>query len=82
MPTYDYRCRNCEHAWEAVLPMADFDIPCQSPCPECGAEQSVERFLGGAPGFSYTYGGAKTPDTFKDVLRKIKKSHAHSTIDV
>lgn len=79
MPTYDYLCMTCEKHQEIVLPIADRDKPCEQPC-ECGG--TIERVLLGAPVISYTYGGPKTPETFKDVLRKIKKNHIRNTINV
>ena len=79
MPTYDYQCSGCGMHVELVLPIADRDTPCTVPCTECGS--TIER-LPGAPGIGYTFGGTKTPDSFKDVLRNIKKNHRHSTINV
>lgn len=83
MPTYDYQCKNCGFHAEAVVPIASRDVPCDVPCQECG-ETAIER-IPGAPGISYTVAGRsgpKTPDSFKDVLRNIKKNHKYSTINV
>jgi putative FmdB family regulatory protein len=88
MPTYDYRCTNCNEEFEMQLSIADRELPCRVLCPfDCTKnELTIERFLAGAPGVSYTAGGnsvrKKTPDAFKDVLRNIKSKHLHSTIDV
>lgn len=79
MPTYDYHCTMCGDHREEVHSIADRDTPCQIPCVKC---QGVIERLPGAPGIGYTYGGPKTPDTFKDVLRNIKKNHIRSTINV
>ena len=79
MPSYDYHCLSCDKLFEEVRTIATRDVPCESPC-ECGG--TIERVLLGAPGISYTYGGPKTPETFKDVLRKIKKNHIRNTINV
>jgi len=34
MPTYDYQCKTCHHAFSAIHKIAD---PAPA-CPECGAE--------------------------------------------
>ncbi|GAB4285347.1 MAG: hypothetical protein Kow0067_08070 [Coriobacteriia bacterium] len=35
MPTYDYRCRNCDATFEINRPIGDGSAVC---CPECGGE--------------------------------------------
>jgi putative FmdB family regulatory protein len=82
MSHYDYRCNSCGNVWEENLPIDDRDVPLSLPCPtvNCSAPQ-IER-IAAAPGVSYTYGGAKTPESFKDVLRNIKSKHHKSTIQV
>lgn len=35
MPTYKYKCKECEHTYTAMLRMADHDK--EQPCPQCGA---------------------------------------------
>jgi putative FmdB family regulatory protein len=90
MPTYDYQCNKCGFTFEVQLPIAQREDPIGQPClsHEAGLDAFVEKCDGviekksTAPGVSYTYGGAKTSDSFKDVLRRIKKSHRHSTINV
>lgn len=94
MSHYDYHCNLCGHVWELNVPIADRDKACDDVCPAChkqeitgpndGSEplvKAIERIPAG-PGMSYTYGGAKTPESFKDVLRNIKSKHLHSTINV
>ena len=41
MPTYDYKCIDCEHTFEQFQKMTDEPI---SICPECGG--SVKRLIG------------------------------------
>ena len=79
MPTYDYRCDKCNSKFELQLPVAQRNEPVGTEHLDCGG--TIEK-VDTAPGVSYTYGGAKTSDSFKDVLRRIKKSHRHSTINV
>jgi putative FmdB family regulatory protein len=41
MPLYEYRCLECQHEFEALVPTARAD---QATCPECGVED-VRRLL-------------------------------------
>jgi putative FmdB family regulatory protein len=57
MPTYDYRCRACGHAWERFEPMGK-DTPKQ--CPRCRKRRGRRQIGPGAgiifrgPGFYST----------------------------
>ncbi len=42
MPTYDYRCKNCDHEFELFQSMTD---KLKRKCPECG-KLSLERLIG------------------------------------
>lgn len=42
MPTYDYRCKACGHAFELFQSMSE---PVKKKCPECG-RSSLERLIG------------------------------------
>lgn len=42
MPTYDYRCNGCGHAFELFQSMRD---PVKKICPECG-KRTLERLIG------------------------------------
>lgn len=84
MPNYDYRCNICHSVWEEQRTIADRDTPLSTMCPWCfNKDNEIER-IPGAPGVSYTVFGARSraPETFKDVLRKIKKNNRGSTIEV
>lgn len=84
MPLYDFQCKECGFTVDDVsLPIADRDRPLSEMCPSCGKPDTIER-LAAAPGVSYSInrGGLKTPDSFKDMLKTIKKQHRHSTINV
>lgn len=54
MPTYDYRCRACGHAFELVQKMT---APVKRKCPAC-AELQLERLIGIGAGFIIKGGGA------------------------
>ena len=47
MPTYDYRCNACEHAFELVQSMR---APVKRKCPQCG-KLKLERLIGIGAGF-------------------------------
>ena len=42
MPTYDYRCKACEHEFEVFQSMKDSP---KRTCPECG-KRALERLIG------------------------------------
>ena len=49
MPTYDYKCRGCDHRWE------EFQRITAEPtrqCPECG-KQRAERVIGAGAGILF-----------------------------
>jgi len=39
MPTYDYRCEKCGHAFEVRMSLAEHEKKPRSPCPKCKARQ-------------------------------------------
>lgn len=82
MPRYDYRCEECQHAWEQDLTIAERNLPVEQPCPKCGKEKSVEKYLPSTGGLCYSVENMnrKVPEGFKDVLRNIKKNHVGSHI--
>ena len=82
MPRYDYACTSCGAVQRDVqLTIAQRLVPTETPCLGCGGAVILSP---SAPGVSYTInnGGLKTPDSFKDVLRRIKSNHRRSTINV
>lgn len=84
MPRYDYTCTACDFTViDAQFLIAERDYPTTQPCPKCKKEGTLERVIA-SPGVSYTInqGGLKTPETFKDMLRDIKKRNRGSTIQI
>jgi len=45
MPTYDYQCEACEHHFEIVMKISEYDTKYRPPCPECGAEEQTYRLF-------------------------------------
>ena len=50
MPTYDYRCKECEHLFEEVHMMDNHLAPTQKPCPKCGKKEVTKSWAGVTPG--------------------------------
>ena len=53
MPTYDYVCNACEHAFLAFHAMSDEPL---KKCPECGKE-SLRRLIGAGAGIIFKGSG-------------------------
>ena len=49
MPTYDYRCLDCDHEFQIVESLSEHEADPRASrgCPECGSDH-VERVLTGA----------------------------------
>lgn len=44
MPTYTYRCENCNHTFEKFLSIARMDEPTEDDCPEC-SQKHIQRII-------------------------------------
>ena len=53
MPTYDYICTKCHHAWELEQRIVEDPV---RKCPKCGAN-TAKRQISGAAGFILKAGG-------------------------
>lgn len=60
MPTYEYECRACNHAFELFQAMSDEPVKV---CPECGG--SVRRMIGGGTGIIFKGSGFYVTDSKK-----------------
>jgi putative FmdB family regulatory protein len=60
MPTYEYKCKECEHSFEAFQSMKDEPL---SVCPECGGP--VRRVLSGGAGVIFKGQGFYVTDKGK-----------------
>lgn len=69
MPTYDYRCNECDHEFEAFQKMSDEPL---TECPEC--KGSVKRLIGAGAGFLFKGSGFYITDyRSSDYQAKAKK---------
>lgn len=57
MPTYEYECKSCGHAFEAFQSMSD--VPLKD-CPKCGKE--VRRLINGGSGVIFKGSGFYVTD--------------------
>jgi putative FmdB family regulatory protein len=53
MPTYEYICRLCDHAFETFQSMRDDSL---TSCPSCG-EEGLKRLIGGGAGIIFKGSG-------------------------
>jgi putative FmdB family regulatory protein len=67
MPTYEYACSKCGHAFEAVQSFSDAPI---TVCPECGGE--VQKVFSNV-GVVFKGGGFYKTDSRKDSTPKESK---------
>lgn len=57
MPTYEYECKSCGHAFEAFQSMSDAPL---SECPECG--KAIRRVINGGTGIIFKGSGFYVTD--------------------
>ena len=53
MPTYEYECSSCNHAFEALQSMADKKL---KKCPKCG-KNHLQRLIGAGTGIIFKGSG-------------------------
>lgn len=71
MPTYDYRCEECDYTFEHFQAM--FDDPLTE-CPECGS--AVRRLMGGGTGIIFKGSGFYVTDNKKSGSAKSNKGES------
>ena len=87
MPTYNYKCKKCEHEFEEMLSISRRKEPTEVPCerqlhraaPICGGEIKMKAV---APGIGDPLKlGLKKPDSrYVEKLKEIKKNHPLGTV--
>ncbi|MCG6916882.1 MAG: zinc ribbon domain-containing protein [Deltaproteobacteria bacterium] len=45
MPTYEYRCMNCNKAFEVVMPISEYEKG-KVKCPKCGKKRVKQQISG------------------------------------
>lgn len=66
MPTYEYRCNACGHAFELFQSMT---APVKRKCPKC-AKSKLERLIGTGAGIIFKGGGFYQTDYRSDHYKK------------
>ena len=82
MPTYTFRCNECEQTKDYILPISRCDDPEGYDCPSCG-QKGLKRFYGEA---NYAFmspeslGRKKAPSDFRQWLSAVGKANKGSYI--
>lgn len=75
MPTYDYQCQTCGHAFEAKQSMKD---PHLTECPQPGCAGPVRRKIGLGSGFIFKGSGFYITDYRSDAYKAAAKQDSSS----
>ena len=86
MPTYDYRCVQCELEFEKFLSISRREEPTKEVCSTCGGEITIKP---AAPLFAYdnitsrsSVKNHRVDREFRDRLIDIKKSHHGAEMNI
>jgi putative FmdB family regulatory protein len=74
MPTYEYECNACSHAFEALQTMTE---PKLTKCPQCGKEK-LSRLIGSGSGVIFKGTGFYETDYKKKEAPKVENKPASS----
>ncbi len=66
MPTYDYKCKACDHVWEEFQ---SIKAPATTKCPGCG-KKKAERQIGGGGGLIFRGSGFYITDYRSESYKK------------
>ncbi|GAB4386522.1 MAG: zinc ribbon domain-containing protein [Phycisphaerales bacterium] len=72
MPTYDYRCGNCEHTFELFQKMSDAP---KRKCPKCG-RNALNRLIGTGGAVLFKGSGFYQTDYRSESYRKAAKAES------
>ncbi|MDP7004811.1 MAG: zinc ribbon domain-containing protein [Phycisphaerales bacterium] len=70
MPTYDYRCQECEHEFDLFQQMSD---PVKKKCPECGVLK-LKRLIGTGSAVVFKGSGFYETDYRSESYKKESKA--------
>ena len=76
MPTYEYRCKSCEHTFEEFQSMSAAPL---RRCPKCG--KGVERLMGTGAGIIFKGSGFYQTDYRSKSYQEKAKSESQSPAD-
>jgi len=76
MPTYEYRCKSCEHTFEEFQSMSAAPL---RRCPKCG--KGVERLMGTGAGIIFKGSGFYQTDYRSKSYQEQAKSESKSPAD-
>jgi len=81
MPTYQYKCKECENEFEEVHRIAEREIPVDTLCENCG--QGNIMLIPQMPSMISMRDTfhRHTSDGWKDRLKEIKRANPGSTIE-
>lgn len=76
MPVYEFRCSQCNHEFETILPIADYQKPTLEPCTNCGGTKTIEQIIGACAIIDSVRLGIRRPDrTFqREILGRMQKN--------
>lgn len=74
MPTYDYKCDACEHAWEEFQ---SIKAEPTKKCPSCG-KKKARRLIGGGAGLIFRGSGFYLTDYRSDAYKKSAEADKQS----
>lgn len=73
MPTYDYKCQNCEEVFEIFQKITE---PPLRECPVCG--ETLQRLISGGAGIIFKGNGFYTTDYKKSQSKSFTSSESES----
>lgn len=75
MPTYDYKCKACDHRWELVQPMSASPVKV---CPHCG-KRTAERLIGMGAAVLFKGSGFYQTDYRSESYKKAAEADSKSS---
>jgi putative FmdB family regulatory protein len=82
MPTYQYKCNECENEFEEIHRIADREVPVDKLCGICG--RGKIQLIPQIPSMISMRGSWRqhTSDGWKDRLKEIKRNNPGSQLDI
>lgn len=77
---YQYACKSCQHPFEVVKRLAEFDRV--EACPQCNSEDTHRVITVAGFTTSESLGRKKAPEEFRDFLKVIHKNTPGSNMEI